>query len=120
MWFARCTPVLIRNRLGEDLPREVCAAIGVILRLLEFLHQIDHDRVTGVVRANDLNQQALTKALNKLLDEAHAIAALEAQVPEAERDTDRAAANAVIRVLRFARTTDQTPIEAMIALLSPK
>jgi len=78
------------------------------------------DRVAGVVRDNDLNQQKMTKALNKLLDEARAIAAMEAQVPAAERDADRAAANATVRVLRFARNTDQSAIEPLIALLSPK
>jgi len=62
----------------------------------------------------------MTKELNKMLDEARAIAAMEAQVSAAERDADRAAANAAIRVLRFARVTDQSAIESMIAVLSPK
>jgi hypothetical protein len=78
------------------------------------------ERVAGVVRAHDLDQQKMTKELNKILDEARVIAAMEAQVSAAERDADRAAANVAIRVLRFARVTDQSAIEAMIAVLSPK
>jgi hypothetical protein len=45
---------------------------------------------------------------------------MEPQVAPVERDADRAAANAAIRVLRFARVTDQSAVEAMIAVLSPK
>jgi hypothetical protein len=77
-------------------------------------------RVAGVVQTYDLDQQKMTKELNKMLDEAHAMSAMEPQVPAVERDADRAAANAAIRALRFARTTDQTAVEALIALLSPK
>jgi hypothetical protein len=62
----------------------------------------------------------MTKELNKLLDEARTVAAMESQVAPVERDADRAAANAAIRVLRFARVTDQTAIESMISVLSPK
>jgi Suppressor of fused protein (SUFU) len=78
------------------------------------------ERVAGVVRERDLDQLKMTKELNKLLDEARAIAAMEPQVAAVDRDADRAAANAAIRVLRFARVTDQSAIEAMIALVSPK
>lgn len=78
------------------------------------------ERVAWVVRSNDLDQLRMTKELNKMLDEARTIAALEVQVSPAERDADRAAASAAIRVLRFARVTDQTAIESMIAALSPK
>jgi hypothetical protein len=61
----------------------------------------------------------MTKELGKLIEEARTIAAMEAQVPPAERDADRAAASAVVRTLRFARATDQSTIEPLIQLLSP-
>jgi len=77
-------------------------------------------RIAAVVRDNDLNPQRMTKELSKMLGEANAIAAMAAQVSPAERDADRAAANTVVRVLRFARNTDQSAIEAMIAVLTPK
>ena len=63
-------------------------------------------------------KQTLSKEIGKLLDEARAIAALADQVPEAERDADRAACSAVIRTLRFARSTDQSTIQPMIEILS--
>jgi hypothetical protein len=78
------------------------------------------DKVTGVVRSNDLDQQRMTKELSKLLDEARTIAGMEAQVPAAERDADRAAANAAVRALRFARSTDQSVIEQLIQVLTPR
>ena len=78
------------------------------------------ERVADAVRTHDLDQQKMTKELNKMLDEARTIAAMEPQVSSAERDADRAAANTAIRVLRFARVTDQSAIESMIALLSPR
>ena len=77
-------------------------------------------RVASVVRDNELDPQKMTRELNKMLGEASAIAAMEAQVSPAARDADRAAANAAVRVLRFGRNTDQSAIEAMIALLTPK
>jgi hypothetical protein len=78
------------------------------------------ERVAGVVRTHDLDQLKMTKELTKLFDEARVVAAMEPQVSAVDRDGDRAAANAAIRVLRFARVTDQSAIESMIALLSPK
>lgn len=78
------------------------------------------ERVAAVVRTNELDQQRMTRELGKLVDEARTIAAMEAQVPATERDADRAAATAVVRTLRFARTTDQSVIEPLVQLLSPK
>ena len=76
------------------------------------------ERVKTVLRANELDALKLTKELNKLLDEARAIAALQDQVPPNDRDADRDALTAVTRALRFARVTDQSAVEAMIQTLS--
>jgi hypothetical protein len=75
-------------------------------------------RVANVVNQYDLDQLKMAKELNKLLPEAQSIAAI--QVSPAEHDTDLAALNAAIRVLRFARVTDQSAVNAMIAAISPK
>ncbi|MEO8841246.1 MAG: suppressor of fused domain protein [Kofleriaceae bacterium] len=76
------------------------------------------ERVAYVVKAHDLDQQKMSKELTKMLDEARAVAAMAPQVSAVERDADRAAASAAIRALRFARVTDQSAVEAMIALLT--
>jgi hypothetical protein len=74
-------------------------------------------KISGMIHEAEL-KQTLSKEVGKLLDEARAIAALAADLPEAERDADRAACNAVIRTLRFARSTDQATIQPMIEILS--
>jgi hypothetical protein len=74
--------------------------------------------VKTVLRANELDALKLTKELNKLLDEARSIAALQDQVQPSEHDADRDAIAAVTRALRFARVTDQSAVEAMIQVLS--
>jgi hypothetical protein len=76
------------------------------------------ERVKDVVKSNEMDVLKMQKELGKMLDEARAIAALEDQVPENERDADRAALAAVTRTLRFARSTDQSAIEAMTKALS--
>ena len=74
-------------------------------------------RVATCVKDSELTSN-LNKQLEKLLDEARAMAAVEHEVPEADRGADRAAVAALVRTLRFARSTDQTAIEAMIKILS--
>jgi hypothetical protein len=76
------------------------------------------ERVKDVVRVHEMDILKMNKELTKLLDEAHATAALEDQVPATERDADQAALGALVRTLRFARTPDQSAIEAMIKALS--
>ncbi|CAN5192934.1 hypothetical protein BH11MYX1_BH11MYX1_51000 [soil metagenome] len=74
-------------------------------------------KVSAMIHEAEL-KQTLSKEVGKLLDEARAIAVLADQVPETERDADRAACSAVIRTLRFARSTDQSTIQPMIEILS--
>ena len=76
------------------------------------------ERVKAVVRDNELEPLKMTKELNKLLDEARAVAAMQDQVAPNERDADREALTSVTRTLRFARVTDQSAVEAMIQALS--
>jgi hypothetical protein len=76
------------------------------------------ERVKEVVRVHEMDVLRMQKELGKMLDEARAIAALEDQVPPSDRDADQAALAAVTRTLRFARSTDQTAIQSMIATLS--
>jgi len=78
------------------------------------------DKIAATIRNNELDQVRMTKELGKLIDEARNIAAMESQVAPIERDADRAAASAIVRTLRFARATDQSTIEPLIQLLSPK
>ena len=74
-------------------------------------------KVEGLIFQAEL-KQTLSKDIGKLLDEARVIAALVDQVPDAEREADRAACNALIRKLRFARSTDQSTLQPMIEILS--
>src|SRR3569832_1461066 len=76
------------------------------------------ERVKAVVRDNELEPLKMTKELNKLLDEARAVAAMQDQVAANERDADRDALTSVTRTLRFARVPDQSAVEAMIQALS--
>ena len=76
------------------------------------------ERVKSVMQVHENDPLRVTKELNKMLDEARAIAALQDQVPPTEVDADRTALSAVIRALRFARLTDQSAVEAMIQVLS--
>ncbi len=74
-------------------------------------------KLTTAIRDSEL-KGTLSKEVGKHLDEARAVAALASQVPEAERGADRAAVNAIVRTLRFARSTDQSTIQPMIEILS--
>jgi hypothetical protein len=102
---------LVAGAPSVDLPVQAPPPARVRARFFE--------RVAGIVRTHELDGQRMTKELGKLLDEARMIAAMAAEVPPAERDADRAAASAVVRTLRFARTTDQSAVEPLIQLLSP-
>ncbi|HEY0255113.1 MAG TPA: hypothetical protein VGC41_26480, partial [Kofleriaceae bacterium] len=72
-------------------------------------------KVTDVVKNHELDAVKMTKELHKLVPEAEMVGSLD--VPEAEKDDDRAALSAVQRTLRFARSTDQSAIEAILKAL---
>jgi hypothetical protein len=74
-------------------------------------------RLAACVKDHELTTR-LNIELQKLLDEARAMAALADQVPEVDRADDRSALAAVVRTLRFARITDQSVVEQMIKILS--
>jgi len=76
------------------------------------------ERVKTVMQVHENDPLRVTKELNKMLDEARAMAMLEDQVPPNERDADRAALTSVTRSLQFARLTDQSAVEAMIKALA--
>jgi hypothetical protein len=75
-------------------------------------------KVAATVKTHELDQAKLNKELGKLTDEARTVAALTSQLADTERDQDRAAQAAVIRTLRFARSTDQSVILPLIEILS--
>ena len=73
-------------------------------------------KITDTIKQYELDAVKLTKEINKLVPEAQQIGMIE--VADVERDADRAALSSVQRTLRFARLTDQSGIEAILAALS--
>lgn len=72
-------------------------------------------KVTDTIKKHELDGAKMTKELHKLVPEAQTVGAM--AVAEEEKDADRAALSAVQRTLRFARSTDQSAIEAILKAL---
>ncbi|MFT3695619.1 MAG: suppressor of fused domain protein [Kofleriaceae bacterium] len=73
-------------------------------------------KVTDIVKKHELDGAKMTKELHKLVGEAQSVGAM--KVAPEEADADRTELSAVQRTLRFARSTDQSAIEAILKALS--